>query len=68
MKYFETVDMCRSVIVDPYYCERSGLYIGMGTAMLSRAGMFRVPNGVAVDLSNRVFRLPSFHSKLLLLL
>uniref|UniRef100_A0A1J3IK18 Putative methyltransferase NSUN6 n=1 Tax=Noccaea caerulescens TaxID=107243 RepID=A0A1J3IK18_NOCCA len=49
---------------DPFYCERSGLYIGMGTAMLSRAGMFRVSHGVAVDLSNRVFRLPSFHSVL----
>ncbi|KAG2324053.1 hypothetical protein Bca52824_006781 [Brassica carinata] len=49
---------------DPFYCERSGLYIGMGTAMLSRAGMFRVPHGVAVDLSNRVFRLPSFHNVL----
>ncbi|WZZ56689.1 hypothetical protein YC2023_056796 [Brassica napus] len=52
------------VIVDPFYCERSGLYIGMGTAMLSRAGMFRVSHGVAVDLNNRVFRLPSFHNVL----
>lgn len=60
--------MCRGVIVDPYYHERSGLYIGMGTTMLSRAGMFRVPHGIAVDLNNRVFRLPSFHSKLLLFL
>ncbi|KFK42971.1 hypothetical protein AALP_AA1G063100 [Arabis alpina] len=49
---------------DPFYCERSGLYIGMGTTMLSRAGMFRVPHGVAVDLSNRVFRLPSLHNVL----
>ncbi|CAN7139092.1 unnamed protein product [Brassica rapa subsp. narinosa] len=56
--------MCRIVIVDPFYCERSGLYIGMGTAMLSRAGMFRVSHGVAVDLNNRVFRLPSFHNVL----
>ncbi|KAG2241194.1 hypothetical protein Bca52824_096824 [Brassica carinata] len=36
----------------------------MGTAMLSRAGMFRVSHGVAVDLNNRVFRLPSFHNVL----
>ncbi|WZZ77371.1 hypothetical protein YC2023_097943 [Brassica napus] len=49
---------------DPFYCERRGLYIGMGTTRLSRAGMFRVPHGVAVDLSNRVFRLPSFHNVL----
>ncbi|XP_010475392.1 PREDICTED: putative methyltransferase NSUN6 [Camelina sativa] len=49
---------------DPYYRERSGLYIGMGTTMLSRAGMFRVPNGIAVDLSNRVFKLPSLHNVL----
>jgi len=34
--------------------------------MLSRAGMFRVPNGIAVDLNHRVFRLPSLHSKILL--
>ncbi|CAH8361298.1 unnamed protein product [Eruca vesicaria subsp. sativa] len=40
---------------DSFCCECSGLYIGMGTAMLSRIGMFSVSHGVAVDLSNRVF-------------
>ncbi|KAL0797436.1 hypothetical protein Bca101_052610 [Brassica carinata] len=60
-----SVNMTRgTTLQDPFYCERSGLYIGMGTAMLSRVGMFRVPHGVAVDLSNRVFRLPSFHNVL----
>ncbi|KAL0697383.1 hypothetical protein Bca4012_053505 [Brassica carinata] len=44
--------------------EQPGDEEGMGTAMLSRVGMFRVPHGVAVDLSNRVFRLPSFHNVL----
>lgn len=29
--------------------------------MLSRAGIFRVAEGVAVDMSNRVFQLPSFN-------
>lgn len=29
--------------------------------MLSRAGIFRVSEGVAVDMSNRVFQLPSFN-------
>ncbi|KAL0752906.1 hypothetical protein Bca101_090574 [Brassica carinata] len=58
-----SVNMTRgTTLQDPFYCERRGLYIGMGTTMLSRAGMFRVPHGVAVDLSNRVFRLPSFHN------
>ncbi|KZV31362.1 hypothetical protein F511_05466 [Dorcoceras hygrometricum] len=49
---------------DPYFSERNGLYIGQGTAMMSRAGMFRVSEGVAVDLDNRVFKLPSFHDLL----
>ena len=46
---------------DPCYFERNGLYIGQGITMLSRAGMFRVPVGVAVDMNCRVFDLPSFH-------
>ncbi|XP_075674114.1 rRNA (cytosine-C(5))-methyltransferase NOP2C isoform X3 [Castanea sativa] len=49
---------------DPYYFERNGLYIGQGTAMMSRAGMFRVSQGIAVDMSNRVYKLPSFHDVL----
>ncbi|RAL42801.1 hypothetical protein DM860_009308 [Cuscuta australis] len=49
---------------DPLYSERSGLYIGQGTAMLSRAGIFRVPGGVAVDMHNRVYELPSFNELL----
>nr|GMD32017.1 putative methyltransferase NSUN6 isoform X3 [Ipomoea batatas]GMD38557.1 putative methyltransferase NSUN6 isoform X3 [Ipomoea batatas] len=34
------------------------------TTMLSRAGIFRVPQGVAVDMHNRVFELPSFNELL----
>lgn len=49
---------------DPYYFERNGLYIGQGNTMLSRAGIFRVSQGVAVDMSNRVFQLPSFNDLL----
>ncbi|KAK7276746.1 hypothetical protein RIF29_17892 [Crotalaria pallida] len=49
---------------DPYYFERNGLYIGQGTAMLSRAGMFRVSEGVGVDMKNRVYELHSFHNVL----
>lgn len=48
------------ITADPLYFERNGLYIGEGTAMMSRAGMFRVSEGVAVDMSHRVFNLPSF--------
>lgn len=29
--------------------------------MMSRASMFRVSEGVAVDMNNRIFKLPSFH-------
>ncbi|CAL1394311.1 unnamed protein product [Linum trigynum] len=49
---------------DPHYSERRGLYIGQGKAMLSRAGLFRVTEGIAVDMNNRVFKLPSFHDVL----
>lgn len=49
---------------DPYYFERQGLYIGQGRAMMSRAGMFRVSEGIAVDMHNRVFKLPSFRDVL----
>lgn len=49
---------------DPYYFERNGLYIGQGTAMMSRAGLFRASEGIAVDMNNQVFRLPSFYDVL----
>ncbi|KAL4298831.1 hypothetical protein HN51_049543 [Arachis hypogaea] len=49
---------------DPYYFERNGLYIGQGTAMMSRAGLFRVPEGVGVEMKNRVYELHSFHNVL----
>ncbi|KAF3445008.1 hypothetical protein FNV43_RR14701 [Rhamnella rubrinervis] len=49
---------------DPYYFERKGLYIGQGKTMMSRSGVFRVTHGVAVDMCNRVFKLPSFHDVL----
>ncbi|CAA7401996.1 unnamed protein product [Spirodela intermedia] len=46
---------------DPHYHERNGLYIGQGVAMMSRAGIFRVSEGTAVEMSNRIYNLPSFH-------
>ncbi|KOM46454.1 hypothetical protein LR48_Vigan07g015800 [Vigna angularis] len=49
---------------DAYYFERNGLYIGQGTAMLSRSGMFRVSEGVGVDMKDRVYDLHSFHNLL----
>ncbi|XP_012491182.1 rRNA (cytosine-C(5))-methyltransferase NOP2C isoform X1 [Gossypium raimondii] len=49
---------------DPYHFERNGLYIGQGTTMLSRAGIFRASQGIAVDMNNRVFKLPSFYDVL----
>ncbi|KAL3633669.1 rRNA (cytosine-C(5))-methyltransferase nop2c [Castilleja foliolosa] len=49
---------------DPYFSERSGLYIGQATTMMSRSGMFRATEGVALDMHNRVFNLPSFYDLL----
>ncbi|KAI3945432.1 hypothetical protein MKW92_021989 [Papaver armeniacum] len=43
---------------------RRGLYIGQGTAVLSRAGIFRALHGIAVEMTDRVFNLPSFHGVL----
>ncbi|KAK9051256.1 hypothetical protein SSX86_027883 [Deinandra increscens subsp. villosa] len=51
-------------IVDPQYIERDGLYIGQGITMLSRAGIFRGLSGLGVDMTDRVFRLPSFNDVL----
>lgn len=49
---------------DPHYIERSGLYIGQGKTMLSRTGIFRAAQGIAVDMTDRVYRLPSFNDVL----
>ncbi|KAJ0112158.1 hypothetical protein Patl1_01425 [Pistacia atlantica] len=51
-------------LIYPYYSERGGLYIGQGTTMMSRAGTFRVTEGIAVDMNNRIFKLPSFYDVL----
>lgn len=48
-------------VTDPLYFQRKGLYIGQGTTMMSRAGMFRALEGVAVEMKNRVFNLPSLN-------
>lgn len=49
------------ILADPYYLERSGLYIGQGKAMMSRSGIFRASEGVAIEMNNRVYKLPSFN-------
>ncbi|KAL6137173.1 hypothetical protein ACLB2K_062467 [Fragaria x ananassa] len=49
---------------DPYHFERSGMYIGRGKAMMTRSGIFRAPEGIAVDFSDRVYNLTSFHGVL----
>ncbi|CAN6453050.1 unnamed protein product [Victoria cruziana] len=54
----------QGLTTDPYYNDRDGLYIGQGVALMSRAGIFRAPEGVAVDVTNRVFQLPSFYDVL----
>ncbi|MCL7043491.1 hypothetical protein MKW94_020864 [Papaver nudicaule] len=49
---------------DPHHLQRRGLYIGQGTTLLSRAGIFRASHGVAVQMTERVYNLPSFHGVL----
>ncbi|XWS30914.1 hypothetical protein CRYUN_Cryun23aG0032200 [Craigia yunnanensis] len=49
---------------NPYYFEQNGLYIGQGTKMLSRVGIFRASQGIVVYMNNRVFKLPSFRDVL----
>lgn len=49
-------------MTDPQYPERNGMYIGQGITKFSRAGMFRASEGIAVEMTHRVYRLPSFHS------
>ncbi|KAL6134971.1 hypothetical protein ACLB2K_067199 [Fragaria x ananassa] len=49
---------------DPYHFERSGMYIGRGKAMMTRSGIFRAPEGIALDFSDRVYNLPSFRGVL----
>ncbi|KAK1258749.1 hypothetical protein QJS04_geneDACA018667 [Acorus gramineus] len=49
---------------DPQYFERSGMYIGQGITTMSRAGIFRASEGIAVEMTNRVFKLPSLRDVL----
>ncbi|KAF3336646.1 putative methyltransferase NSUN6 isoform X2 [Carex littledalei] len=49
---------------DVQYEDRHGLYIGEGIALMSRAGIFRAKEGVAIEMTNRVYRLPSFNDVL----
>ncbi|PVH36788.1 hypothetical protein PAHAL_6G169100 [Panicum hallii] len=49
---------------DVHYEERKGLYIGQGTAAMSRSGIFRVLHGIAVEMTERVYKLPSFNDVL----
>lgn len=49
------------VLADVQYEDRHGLYIGEGIAAMSRAGIFRAKEGVAIEMTNRVYRLPSFN-------
>ncbi|KQJ96231.1 hypothetical protein BRADI_3g21700v3 [Brachypodium distachyon] len=49
---------------DAHYEERKGLYIGQGIAAMSRTGIFRVLHGVAVEMTERVYKLPSFNDVL----
>lgn len=44
--------------------ERRNWYIGKGKAMLSRTGIFRELQGVAVEMTDRVYRLPPLHGVL----
>lgn len=49
---------------DPQFHERFGNYIGQGIASMSRAGIFRASNGIAIEMTKRVYELPSFYDVL----
>uniref|UniRef100_A0ACD5TGN8 Uncharacterized protein n=1 Tax=Avena sativa TaxID=4498 RepID=A0ACD5TGN8_AVESA len=49
---------------DAQYEERKGLYIGQGIAAMSRTGIFRVLHGVAIEMTERAYKLPSFNDVL----
>uniref|UniRef100_A0A0A9EBB9 SAM-dependent MTase RsmB/NOP-type domain-containing protein n=1 Tax=Arundo donax TaxID=35708 RepID=A0A0A9EBB9_ARUDO len=51
-------------VADVHYEQRRGLYIGQGITAMSRAGIFRVPHGIAVEMTDRVYKLPSFNDVL----
>ncbi|KAF0900260.1 hypothetical protein E2562_029813 [Oryza meyeriana var. granulata] len=64
-----TVGITRGTVLqglqsDAHYEERKGLYIGQGITAMSRSGIFRVPHGVAVAMTERVYKLPSFNDVL----
>ncbi|KAG8087165.1 hypothetical protein GUJ93_ZPchr0010g9490 [Zizania palustris] len=64
-----TVGITRGTVLqgvqsDVHYEERKGLYIGQGITAMSRSGIFRVLHGVAVEMTERVYRLPSFNDVL----
>uniref|UniRef100_J3MSJ7 SAM-dependent MTase RsmB/NOP-type domain-containing protein n=2 Tax=Oryza brachyantha TaxID=4533 RepID=J3MSJ7_ORYBR len=64
-----TVGITRGTVLqglqsDAHYEERKGLYIGQGITAMSRSGIFRVPHGVAVEMTERVYKLPSFNDVL----
>ncbi|KAH9311903.1 hypothetical protein KI387_026938, partial [Taxus chinensis] len=49
---------------DAYYIERSGLYIGRGTALMSRTEIFRETQGIAIKMMAKIYRHPPFHGVL----
>ncbi|XP_072992243.1 rRNA (cytosine-C(5))-methyltransferase NOP2C isoform X1 [Typha latifolia] len=49
---------------DAHYQERNSLYIGQGITLMSRSGIFRASEGIAVDMKDRVYKLPSFNDVL----
>ncbi|KAF2919406.1 rRNA (cytosine-C(5))-methyltransferase NOP2C isoform X2 [Oryza sativa Japonica Group] len=64
-----TVGITRGTVLqglqsDAHHEERKGLYIGQGITAMSRSGIFRVPHGVAVEMTERVYKLPSFNDVL----
>jgi hypothetical protein len=60
-----------SLLVVPVFAEfkdeeRSGWFIGIGRAMMTRASLFRETKGVAVEMVNRVYDLPPFSGNFLI--
>lgn len=49
-------------------CARHDLFIGKGRVTMSRGALFKESQGLAIEMTDRIFDLPPFHGKSSLLL
>ncbi|PKA47201.1 16S rRNA (cytosine967-C5)-methyltransferase [Apostasia shenzhenica] len=54
----------RGTVLQGSQAGEKGMYVGQGITYFSRAGLFRALEGIAVEMTNRVYKLPSFNDLL----